>query len=79
MEDFPYARAAVDYFIHGTCDKLDNIFREKFQRTRQGNGKYVSMSETMLEHEYGYEDCMEDINEEIKDIIGDDPNDSIGD
>ena len=78
-KDYPYAYSAIGYFLSNEYDdgKLDDIFKETYTRTNNGENLKNKIVNLMFEYEYNYLDNIEDINELIKDIIKDDPNNSI--
>lgn len=70
---------ACDYFYKSKKDKhsgLGPVFQETWQRTGQGDDKYIAISQLM--YDLGsFETAMEyrdDVEQQLRDIVGDDPN-----
>lgn len=64
--EYPYASAAVAFFIFGERD--DNIIDKAFRGVygRETEVEQSSVSEFMLGYEYSWQDNMEDIEDFIK-------------
>jgi len=77
--EFPFAFSAIGYFIDKQYDdgKLDDVFKETYQRTSEGEDKRLEIQDVVLEREYSYLEYIEDINAQVEEIVGDDPNCSL--
>ncbi len=73
---YPYYEAAVNYFYeaHREGNSLHDVFEETSQRTGEGGDKYLALSQLMLDHEYSHRGEREWLNEQIEEIVADDPN-----
>jgi hypothetical protein len=76
---YPYYAEAKDYFYHSYMEndnKCQQVFKELYVTTRQGEDKYFKVQDVM----WAYEPCemtterKKLINKAVKAIVGKDPN-----
>ena len=72
--EFPYAYAALGHFIDKQYDegKIDDVRKEVYTRTPDRRDIEYKLNVLMFEYEYSYLENIEDIDWQVKEIIGED-------
>jgi hypothetical protein len=79
LKKYPFAAAAYGEFIDSAyaTEALTDLRKESTIRTGDGQELYSQIQDIAFDYEYSFLDNLEDINDSIKSIIGDNPNNSI--